>query len=244
MIILRSLSAELLKLRRTLALWMVLVAPLIVVTLQFFVLYDRGKPTPGVEAWSMYIRSCSALWAIFMLPLYVTLETALLNNLEHSARSWKQLFALPVSRQSIVTAKLLMNFLLIGTSSLILCILVGLSAKSLSVLRPAFSFPGLPYFAIVQKAFLPFIASWLIIALHSWISTRWQGFALSLGIGIGAVFFAVFATSAKAGMYYPWLFPLNTLLDERRLPAVLIGSIGGILFSIFAVWDTTRRDVL
>ena len=240
----RSLSAETLKLKRTLALWMVFLAPLIVVSLQFFILYDRAKPSPGTEAWLMYVRSCSALWAIFMLPLFVTLETALLNNLEHTAKSWKQLFALPVSRASVVSAKMMMNFLLIGISTIILSIFVAVSAKLLSALQPAFVMPGLPVELIVRSVFLPFIASWLIIAIHSWISMRWHGFALSLGVGIGAVFFAVFASGARAGTYYPWLFPLNTLSEERWLPALVIGSIGGVVFALFAIWDMARRDVV
>jgi len=241
---LRSLSAEVLKLKRTLALWMVFLAPLIVVSLQFFILYDRGKLTANTDAWAMYVRSCSALWAIFMLPLFVTLETALLNNLEHTARSWKQLFALPVSRSAVVSAKIMMSFLLIGVSTLFLIVLIALSAKLLSALKPVIVMEGMPLWFIVRSAFLPFIASWLIIAIHSWISVRWQGFALSLGVGIGAVFFAVFASGARAGTYYPWLFPLNTLSEQRWLPALVIGSIGGVVFAIFAIWDTVRRDVV
>jgi len=240
---LRSLTAESLKLKRTLALWMVFIAPLIVVSLQFFILVDRGKPSGTGSMWPGYARMVSSLWAIFMLPLFVTLETALLNGLEHSARSWKQLFSLPVSRTSIVSAKMFTSFLLIGSSTLILCILIVFSGKLLPVLRPAYHFPGLPILVIVKTAFLPFLASWLIIAIHSWISMRWPGFALSLGVGIGAVFFAVFATSAKAGKFYPWLFPLNALLQQRWLPAVVIGSLGGIIVAVLAVWSTVRRDV-
>lgn len=242
--LIRSLSAEALKLKRTLALWMVFLAPLIVVSLQFFILYDRAKPAPGTEAWSMYIRSCSALWAIFMLPLFVTLETALISNLEHTAKSWKQLFALPVPRPAVVSAKIMMSFLLIGVSTIFLSVLIAISAKLLSALRPAFVMTGMPVELIVRSVFLPFIASWLIIAIHSWISIRWNGFALSLGVGIAAVFFAVFASAAKAGAYYPWLFPLNTLSKERWLPALVIGSIGGVVFALFAIWDTVRRDVV
>jgi len=240
----RALGTEWLKLRRTLALWMIVVAPLIVVLLQFFIGYDRMKVPENIQAWPMFVQSSCALWAIFMMPLYITLETALLNNIEHSAKSWKQLFALPVPRASLVAAKMLTSFLMIGLSTVVLCVAIVIFGKLLSFLRPQFLMEGIPVELIATKAFLPFVASWLIIAIHSWISARWQGFALSLGIGIGAVFFAVFASGARAGAFYPWLFPLNSLGDERSFIALTVGSIGGILFAAFATWDVTRRDVL
>lgn len=240
----RTLGTEWLKLRRTLALWMIVIAPVIVVLLQFFIGYDRMKVPENIQAWPMFVQSSCALWAIFMMPLYITLETALLNNIEHSAKSWKQLFALPVPRGTIVTAKMLMSFLMIGSSTVVLSLAIVLFGKLLSFLRPQFLMEGIPVSLIITKAFLPFVASWLIIAIHSWISARWHGFALSLGIGIGAVFFSVFASGARAGEFYPWLFPLNALGDERSFVALTVGSIGGILFAIFATWDITRRDVL
>lgn len=240
----RALSTEWLKLRRTLALWMVFVAPVLVVSLQFFIGYDRMKLPENMQAWPMFVQSSVAIWAVFMLPLFITLETALLNNLEHTAKAWKQLFALPPSRWSIMTAKMLTGFLLIGISTIVLGVSIVLFGKLLSMLRPQFLMEGIPLALIVQKTFFPFIASWLIIAIHSWISARWAGYALSLGIGIGAVFFAVFASGARLGAYYPWLFPLNALGDERSTIALIVGSLGGILFAVFGTWDITRRDVL
>lgn len=243
----RALSAELLKLKRTLALWMVFVAPLVVVGLQFFMVYDRVMVKTDQDAWFMYVQSIVALWAVFMLPLFITLETALSNGIEHSAKSWKQLFALPVPRVTLYSAKLLLNFLLIAVSCLILYVMIIASAKLLCMLKPELNMTAMPPFQMItQRVSFVFLGSWFIIALHSWISARWQSFALTLGIGIGAVFFAVFASGARFGKFYPWLLPLNTISNdpERIVLGLTLGILGGIIVAVLGCWDIVRRDVL
>ena len=48
-------------------------------------------------AWLMFARASSVLWVFLMLPLFVTLESALLAGLEHGERQWKHLLALPAA---------------------------------------------------------------------------------------------------------------------------------------------------
>ena len=241
-----SLRAEILKLNRTLALWMVLITPLIVVALPFYIAYDRGAQfSAQSDGWALFAQMCTSMWAVFMLPLFITLETALSNQLEHTAKAWKNLFALPLARGSIYTAKLLVAFGMIAVSTIVLGVGIAVAGTALSIIRPNLHIsPYIPVGLIIEKAFLPFFASWLIIAFHFWLSARWQGFVVSLGTGIGAVFFTVFASGATLGKFYPWLLPVNALSDERRFLALLIGITGGILVSLIGAWDISRRDVL
>lgn len=46
-----------------------------------------------------------AVWAVFMMPLLITLETALLNGIEHGDRQWKHICALPIPRHALYLAK-------------------------------------------------------------------------------------------------------------------------------------------
>ena len=98
----RALSAEMLKLRGTLALWMCLVAPATVAVLYMlqmtFMDWDKRPPMTGQEAWTMYAQAVLALWSILMLPLFLTLEAALLAGLEHGNQQWLHLLALPLPR--------------------------------------------------------------------------------------------------------------------------------------------------
>src|SRR5690606_20585172 len=91
----RVLAAEAIKLRNTLALWMCLIAPAVVVLLYLMMaLSSKRAPQPAdaEEAWSGWFRAVSGLWSFLMLPLFITLEAALLAGLEHANHQWKFLF--------------------------------------------------------------------------------------------------------------------------------------------------------
>src|SRR5690349_16013582 len=105
--LLRALHAELLKLKRTLAVRMIFVAPLLVALLQFFIALNQRRVPANFKLWEAVFRNGLTVWAIFMLPLLITLETALLTGIEHSEKQWKHLLALPVPRYTIYAAKLL-----------------------------------------------------------------------------------------------------------------------------------------
>jgi hypothetical protein len=93
---LRVLHAELLKLKRTLAFRVVFVLPLLVALLQFFALWRVRKIGADFKLWETLPTNMLSIWAVFMMPLLITLETALLNGIEHGDRLWKHLLALPV----------------------------------------------------------------------------------------------------------------------------------------------------
>src|SRR6185295_4519857 len=89
-----------------------------------------------------------------------------------------------------------------------------------------------PYAFIAKNAALVWLASWLIIAIQTWVSMRWSGFAIPLGTGIAGTFFALFAASASLGKYYPWLLPMNIFLEGRATTALLLGAGGGIVAAL------------
>src|ERR1022692_422860 len=89
----RVLSGECLKLKRTLALWMVLVSPLVMVLLQFAVSYKGAGVflRDGKDAWPPMVRQTVEVWTLLMMPMFVTLETSLLAGLENTGKNWKSL---------------------------------------------------------------------------------------------------------------------------------------------------------
>ena len=127
MSLLLVLHAELLKLKRTLAFRVIFVAPLLVAVLQFFVLLKTRQFSPDFKLWETVSRATLSIWAIFMMPLLITLETALINGIEHSDKHWKHIFALPVRRHMVYIAKIIVVQALIATSTLILCPRASLS---------------------------------------------------------------------------------------------------------------------
>ncbi len=244
MSLIRALRAETLKLKRTLAFRMIFVAPLLVATLQFFIIWNQRRFNPNFNLWEMAPRGSLSIWAVFMMPLLITLETALINGVEHGEKQWKHIFALPIPRHAVYIAKLLIAQALAAASTLILCALTVVVGLALTGLRPDIpQSGGIPYGWILKHAALVWLAAGLIIAIHNWVSIRWPGFALALGAGIGGTFFAIFAASARLGKYYPWLLPVNVFAEERFAAALALGAGGGLIAAVIGCLEFIRRDV-
>jgi hypothetical protein len=245
MSLLRALHAELLKLKRTLAFRVILVLPFLVATLQFFIAWRTKRFAPGFSLWETLQTSSLQVWAVFMMPLLIALVTALLNGIEHSDRQWKHIFALPVPRYSIYFAKVIVAQALIFISTFILAGLIVVVGFAAMYLRPELANSGAPpYGSIAKNASLVWLASWLIIAIHTWVSMRWSGFPIPLGTGIAGTFFALFAASAAVGKYYPWLLPMNIFVAGRATAAIVLGVAGGVIVMVVGCWEFVRRDVL
>src|SRR5437764_8299440 len=110
MTLLRVLHAEALKIRRTIAWKMAVVAPAIVIVLAFFAAWQAPFSTinrfgPGQE-WAALTRFCMRLWAILMLPLYIVLHSALLASLDHAGGQWRSILARPLPRWTFYATKL------------------------------------------------------------------------------------------------------------------------------------------
>lgn len=247
----RALHAEMLKLRGTLALWMCLVAPGTVAALYLlqmvFVDYDRRPAMAPHEAWAMYAQAVLALWTILMLPLFVTLEAALLAGLEHGNQQWKHLLALPLPRSAHYLAKSIALVSLVALAMLVLCLLIPVGGWALAHLQPRFGIGGPPPWAFVfRHAGQAFLAALLMVALQGWIALRWRSFTVAVAAGMTATVMGyLVGQSERFGHLYPWSMALQTMASEpRHLGFVMAAGLGGgLLVTTLAAWEFARRDV-
>lgn len=248
----RALSAEWLKMKRTLALWLAPIAPLVIVALQIAMVLQREsyyRQQDISDAWGQYGEQTVFLWTLLMLPLFITLETALLSNLEHGNLQWKHLFALPISRGAVYAAKQLMGMILIGLSMASLYALLVFSGLALRVLTPGLGFEApVPWLDFLRSVGLAYLASWLIISIHTWVGLRWHSFVVASAVGIAAMVVAVLLFQSDWSQWYPWTLSgvITYSLAEglRPMAELAVGSLGGVLVALLGGWDVTRRDVL
>ena len=249
--LLRALSAESLKMRGTLALWMCLIAPATVVALYVLqITFSRfgqrtGAPDPAA-AWFMFAQSILVLWFFLMLPLFVTLQSALLAGLEHGERQWKHLLALPAPRAVHYLAKLLMLVGMVLAAFLVLVALIPAGGLILMLVKPALGLAGWPDWGwLLGRAASGFAACLLIIALQTWVAIRWRSFTVAVSVGMSAtvVGFLV-GQSERFGHWYPWSMPMQVLASEgRHLGFVLwAGVAGGLLVAAAGLADFLRRE--
>jgi hypothetical protein len=238
--LLRACSAEMLKLRRTLALRLAVIMPLLLVLLQFMYVV-RVRHLRG-SLWQALTQGTMG-WSILVLPLTTALLTALLNGIEHRGNNWKLLFALPLSRGAVYTAKVVAAQALLALSHLTLW--GGLLAAGLLLHRlfPALPYGPPPWRELAQRLTLMYAASGAMIAIHVWVSARCRSFTVPLGLGIGAAMVSVAGARDWTLVYYPWMFAANATTPDRLPIALTLGVAGGLAISILGAWDTARRDV-
>lgn len=251
----RALDAERLKLRRTLALTLAFVVPLSIVALQVAVLLDRG-PTDGLymdageSAWQAFIRQNMNWWSLLMLPLFVTLEAALVASVEHSGDHWKQLFALPVSRGALYGAKQATVLALVLISLVALIGYSVLAGAAVNLLCPGVPYGwDIPWGYALGLVALVYVGSWLLVSLHTWVSLRWKSFVVPSALGIVMTVAGIMVINSDYGPYYPWTLSAVAMLEWVRegllpLAPLAVSVIGGVAVALVGGWDVVRRDVL
>jgi hypothetical protein len=243
----RAMSAEILKLKRTVALRVAVIAPLVVITVMFLVYHQRDQAgTMGLDLWLRFTKEIMGLWAILMLPLFITLEAALLGALESSEKSWKHLFALPIPRGAIYSAKIVTMIGIIGLSKIVLFVGSIIAGMLLNLLKPHYqlSLASFPFQEVFRTYLITYFLSWLMITIQIWVSVRWQSFTISVSTGISATVFGyMLINSAKWGRIYPWTLPVNVLVQNGNITrAMMISLIGGLVIAIIGGWEFIRRD--
>ena len=237
-----ALAVEAHKLRRSLALLLAAIAPLLIAAFIFFNLLRLKQAMP----WAMALQSSTAIWAFFMLPMSVTALTALVAHAEHGPRSWDHLRALPLPRWHLYAAKAVCVLGVVAAMSLWLAILTLLAVDLVGTIKPAVAATGpLDTLAYLQMLGRVFLSAWLLVAVQLWIALRCASFVPALAVGIGGTFFAVVATSAKIGVVLPWQIPVNQLASDpaRAQLALLLGCIGGCIAFAAMLRHLGQREV-
>ncbi len=236
-----SVTVEVIKLNRSLALMLALTAPVLVAVFTLVNALQADQARAG-ELW---MTGNAFIWASFMLPMSLAALSALMAQMEHGPRTWDYLRALPVPRWTVYAAKALLLMALI----LFMSLMVPVGSAAALLIAAEFN-PALADAASIDLAetiglFARIsLAATLIAALQFWTAMRFSSFVPALALGIGGTFFTLVAHSAEAGIYFPWLMPSNMLvtdIDRRAIALVLGGGLGlglMILAIIHLAWRT------
>jgi len=237
------LSVEIRKLNRSLAVLLAVAAPSLIAIFTFFNLLRGKAPQP----WEMWMVSAIGIWAFFMLPMSVTALTALVAHMEHGPKSWDHLRSLPLPRWRLYAAKAVVVLAVVAVMSAATLVLTSGAVVLATTLKPALTPTGpLDIGLYATTMGQVFLAAILMVALQLWTALRFASFVPALVVGIGGTFFSVVATSARAGVFFPWQMPVNMLATEAwRLQVALSLGFGlGLVVLALAVAHLARREVL
>jgi len=248
--LIRALRAEQVKLRHTLSLWLVPMAPLVIVLLavaQFsFANVHRPQPFDPVAVWKSFSQGMFLLWNFLMLPLFVTLQAALLAGLEHGGQQWKHLLALPMPRRTHYAAKLCVLVAMTAAATLLLGLATPLAGWVVMQVQPGYGLAGAPPWAwLAGRSLASIAAAGILIALQGWVALRWQSFTVAVSVGIaGTVAAFLIGQSEKVGRWFPWSMPAQVFAFNgvHLWFVVIAGLTVGAAIAVFALWDCARRE--
>jgi hypothetical protein len=251
----RVLHAETLKMRRTIAWKMAVLAPGLLVLLAFFATWQAPFSTinrfgPNQE-WEALTRFCMRLWAILMFPLYIMLQSALLAGLDHAGGQWRSILARPLPRWTFYATKLTLVIGLAVAGSALLVLGIALDGVVLPHLQRAVVFsPPIPWSMILRNSAQVFGLAFAGLAIQNWISLRWQSFSVAMAAGIVLLVLGVFAgavgqSTDSSLRFFPSALPM--LIMTRNAANVAVGlrisAVCGVLVAIAAGIDFCRREV-
>lgn len=204
-----------------------------------------GVTGNGPDTMATFMLSGSALWAYFLLPMFVTGAAALMAQLEHASGAWRHILALPVSRWRVFAAKAIVLMTLVVVVTVAVGGTIPLAGWAIGALAPEHALTGAPPWERFARSLTQMAAaSVLMLALQLWVALRFASVAAPIVLGIGGTFVAVAATSARSGVYFPWLMPVSALSPdpERQAIALALGGGAGLALLALMVWSLARRD--
>ncbi|THF73557.1 ABC transporter permease [Cohnella fermenti] len=241
--LLRILSAELLKIRRKLVWLLVLAGPLGVVGLEalaYALRFDYMiRPADSAKMWSDLLSGIGSL-ALPALLIGLAIVASMTAGIEHQMNAWKMTLALPVKKRHVFAGKFLLTALLLFVSCVLLALfslVFGLTLGSSLGLHGSVPIGGL-----LREAFYPYLAAMPFIALQAWLSVTMHNQAVPLTVGIVGMIVSLFAGS-RFPDWVPYKWP--ALLNQWHEPLYSVGAgvaLGLVVFLV-GMFEFVRKDV-
>jgi hypothetical protein len=136
--------------------------------------------------------------------------------------------------------------LLTGASALIFTagvVALGLLQSGLFHLDMA---AGIPWGLVLRIAARSYLASWCAIAIQTWLSLRFSGFAIPIGIALAATLFTGAATQFRITGWYPWAMMTDSLpWGWSHVPApAIVSPVLSLAAALLAGWHLSRRETV
>lgn len=226
----RLLSSELLKLRRSMALVLMILGPVGVVLLEamnFGLRYDYLTKEYEGRLWFGLLGQTAGFSGLALL-LGAALLASMLAGCEHRTQAWKQLLALPVTRFQVFLSKAVVCAGMLLVSSILLGV-------GLYVLGLALGFGWIaPWGDLLRICFYPFFGALAVVSLQLWLSVILRNQAIPLAVGILGTTIGMLSFGLPQWVLWKWAI-MDSITDPALTPVAAGISVGLLLLLVGAV---------
>lgn len=256
-------GTELMKLRRTVTLWLTFIYPLGTVVLSSLFLYSmRNQKYFSATATINNINNVAA----FFLPFYTVLAISFFCHLEQRNNMFKHLISLPVPRSAFFMGKLAASLILMAFAWMLMIILIYLSMLILDQIEPKLgillTFDHGYLITAMSRTFLAGIA---MVVLQYIISLRLRNVVAPIAIGTSlsilpiAVLFILGVTGLISNpkvlqwlpLYDPYTYPYSHVFNISGGPsyelalfptASLVYLLVAVVLTLAGNFDFNKRS--
>lgn len=242
----KLLTVELLKLKHSKIIWIVILAPMFIVLqgVTNFMRYHDLFTQNGQNIWYKIFEQSIIFYCILLLPLLITLVITLMTRIENINNGWKYYLALPVPRSQVYLAKLIIGSGLILINIFFFSLSMYLGGKLVGAEKTV------PYSLIFIKPLLAYIASFPIISILYLISVKFSKEAIILAVGIVGSIPAILAANTKVWFLYPFSYPIIASLSDKFNESSLGLWLYPLILSIFIIFliggirNFNKKDII
>jgi hypothetical protein len=216
-----NIRSELLKTKRSSAIWLTLLAGAFIPVILFIGALSRPlalmKYYGADDPWYKYMDSNWRSAVPFLLPIFVILLCSLIAQIEFRNGTWKQVFASPRTYFDIYFSKYIVIILMTVLSLLVFNMAAIAGGYAISIFNSKFTFTDKPIHLISMMK----MTSWIFVsvlgmsAIQYWMAVRFRNFIISFGIGFGAMIASMMlANRWEKAVYIPYLYPWHIYMDQ------------------------------
>jgi hypothetical protein len=238
-----SFQSELLKTKRSLAFWMIVIGGFFTPAIIIVARLVRFSKLPEIYSadnfWDLLWKNAWESMAIFFLPLGAILSTSLIAQIEYKNNTWKQLHTMPLSYTTIFFSKLAVILVLMLQFFVLFNLGIYLAAIVPYLLVGGTPYPSqrLPYESFLRENFLYFVDTLPIVALQYLIAVRFKNFLVPVGMGFVFWVGALASLSWKFGYVIPYTYPMYNYLKagvetKAVIPDVNIHVLAVMYFGV------------
>lgn len=224
-----AFRAEMLKSKRSLAIWLTAGCSLFIPLVWMLALIFKSEtllPQVSPAPWD-YLFMKAYQNSTLLLPFFIVLIVNLIVHIEHRAGAWKLLYVQPVLKGYIYFPKLLFILLFVLVSHLLFATGVWLAGGISGSMVPEYNFLSSPpdLSVYIQLLLRSFIAVLGITGIQFALSYLLKNFSIPFGIGLAGVIFSIIAARAEEIIYVPYAYPMLSLFRYERAAGPLLADM-------------------